>query len=89
MIETDCEVDFAPPLDYVEPSRDEYRASAAAAAAAAAPPDSGVRSAPGEEVLLMTPSVQSHLGDQHVSALGRDSLELFEDALKSFGTVVS
>lgn len=22
MIETDCEVDFAPPLDYVEPSRE-------------------------------------------------------------------
>lgn len=23
VIETDCEVDFAPPLDYVEPDRDE------------------------------------------------------------------
>ena len=23
VIETDCEVDFAPPLDYVEPTREE------------------------------------------------------------------
>ena len=33
VVETDCEVDFAPPLDYVEP---DYKAAAAAAAAAAA-----------------------------------------------------
>ena len=51
MIETDCEVDFAPPLDYVEPTRDEYAASAAAAAgaAAAAPPEASA-SAPSGEV---------------------------------------
>lgn len=29
VIETDCEVDFAPPLDYVEPSREEYAAMSA------------------------------------------------------------
>ena len=51
MIETDCEVDFAPPLDYVEPSREEppaqhsngvastSAAAAGAAGAAAAPPE--------------------------------------------------
>ena len=47
IIETDCEVDFAPPLDYVEPERVPTRpaaaiaqpaAGAAAAAAAATPP---------------------------------------------------
>lgn len=54
VIETDCEVDFAPPLDYVEPTRDEYAASAAAAAgAAAAPPPEASASAPSGEV---TPS---------------------------------
>lgn len=36
MIETDCEVDFAPPLDYVEPKRPDPAAAAAAAAAASA-----------------------------------------------------
>ncbi|KAK9817963.1 hypothetical protein WJX72_004999 [[Myrmecia] bisecta] len=30
VIETDCEVDFAPPLDYVEPNRDEGKQAAAA-----------------------------------------------------------
>ena len=51
VIETDCEVDFAPPLDYVEPTRDEYAASAAAAAgAAAAPPPEASASAPSGEV---------------------------------------
>ncbi|KAK9845218.1 hypothetical protein WJX81_000357 [Elliptochloris bilobata] len=49
VIETDCNVDFAPPLDYVEPSRDEYAASAAAAAAAATPPAEDARSTSGEE----------------------------------------
>ena len=29
MIETDCEVDFAPPLDYVEPQREEKAPAAA------------------------------------------------------------
>lgn len=82
VIETDCEVDFAPPLDYVEPSRDEFRNYAAAA-----PPDSGVRSPPGEEVLLMRPSVQSHLGDQRVRVLGRDTLNVIENALNSFYSV--
>jgi len=39
IVDTDCEVDFAPPLDYVEPAFEkpaEARAAAAAAAAAAA-----------------------------------------------------
>lgn len=36
VIETDCEVDFAPPLDYVEPQRPDPAVAAAAAAAAAA-----------------------------------------------------
>ena len=36
VIETDCEVDFAPPLDYVEPQRPDPAAAAAAAAASAA-----------------------------------------------------
>ena len=35
VIETDCEVDFAPPLDYVEPKRPDPAAAAAAAAASA------------------------------------------------------
>ena len=30
VIETDCEVDFAPPLDYVEPQREERPVAAAA-----------------------------------------------------------
>ena len=34
MIETDCEVDFAPPLDYVEPQREERPPAAAAPAPA-------------------------------------------------------
>ena len=36
VIETDCEVDFAPPLDYVEPKRPDPATAAAAAAAASA-----------------------------------------------------
>ena len=69
MIETDCEVDFAPPLDYVEPSRDEYAAaSAAAAAAAAMPPPEASASAPGAEVAwlgcwLKFLSAQAAIGD--------------------------
>ena len=35
VIETDCEVDFAPPLDYVEPQREERPAPAAAPSSSA------------------------------------------------------
>ena len=41
VIETDCEVDFAPPLDYVEPRREQP----AAAPSAAAPPSTSVPAA--------------------------------------------
>ena len=37
LIDTDCEVDFAPPLDYEEPTPDFSNASASAPAASAAP----------------------------------------------------
>ena len=40
VIETDCEVDFAPPLDYVEPTRPPPAASAPSAAAASDTPSS-------------------------------------------------
>lgn len=43
VIETDCNVDFAPPLDYVEPDYSKPQASAAAAASAAEPMDTGAR----------------------------------------------
>ena len=41
VIETDCEVDFAPPLDYVEPQREERAATAAPSLAADAAGECG------------------------------------------------
>ena len=41
VIETDCEVDFAPPLDYVEPQREQP----AAAPTTAAPPSTSAPAA--------------------------------------------
>ena len=67
VIETDCEVDFAPPLDYVEPTRDEYAASAAAAAgAAAAPPPDASASAPSGEVAYFSTLWLMHMSAQAV-----------------------
>jgi hypothetical protein len=69
VIETDCEVDFAPPLDYVEPTREEPRAATAAPAAAAAPAGDG-RPASGEEV---RPAFRVQRAVTHIAFFRADS----------------